>query len=242
MMLLFACVLFAGPLLAGSPAIDRAVPDPQVNYAIVDIRTRQVLAVRWSDIETPVPVGSLVKPFTALAYGTTFPELKCNGRTIKFAQALSESCNGYFLQLARSVRPEALDQVAARYSIPLPANDTPETLIGLGTGWRIPPLVLLRAYAELSQRSGEPAVVAIVQGLSRGATMGTSKALGSGVLAKTGTAPCVLEQHHAGDGFSLVLDPADAPNVALLVRVHNVPGSVAAKTAAQILRIIRSGK
>jgi cell division protein FtsI/penicillin-binding protein 2 len=74
------------------------------------------------------------------------------------------------------------------------------------------------------------------------AESGTAKALGRGVLAKTGTAPCVAPRMHAGDGFTMVLDPAEAPRIALLVRVHGVPGAEAAKTAVRILREMRSGK
>jgi hypothetical protein len=241
--LLTSCLVLGGaPIFIGAPAIDRAVPDSEVNYLILDVHTREVLAERWPGIETPVPVGSLVKPFTALAYGKEFPELECNGRRMKFAQALAESCNAYFLNLARNVTSEALTAVTAKYLLPAPRVISPETLIGLGKDWRIPPIALARAYAELSQRSGEMAVASILQGLSRGARAGTSAAIGPGALAKTGTAPCVEKIHHSGDGYSLVLEPADAPRIALLVRVHNVPGSEAAKTAAQILRIIRAGK
>ncbi len=202
------------------------------DYVVVDVHSREVLASHWEDPSKPIPVGSLVKPFTALAYGVPFPA--------GFEKALAESSNPYFLGLARKVDPESLRVVAAKYSIPAPTIDSPDTRIGLGTGWKIPPLALARAYAELSQRSGEPAVAAILRGLADGARSGTSSAIGPGALAKTGTAPCIEKRHHAGDGFSLVLYPAESPRIVLLVRVHNVPGKEAAKTAAQILKEVRS--
>jgi cell division protein FtsI/penicillin-binding protein 2 len=61
------------------------------------------------------------------------------------------------------------------------------------------------------------------------------------VLAKTGTAACVAERRDAGDGFAVVLEPAEQPRIALLVRVHGAPGASAAKSAARILRRIRIG-
>jgi cell division protein FtsI/penicillin-binding protein 2 len=235
------------------PVFDRAVPDPSVNYIVLDVATRQVVASRWPEMETPIPVGSLVKPFLALAYNAPFPEFECKGTAngcwrphphgrLSFIEALAQSCNAYFLNLARHTDAEALRRVSAKYGITPPSENSPETRIGLGTGWKISPLALTRAYAELAARSGEPAVQAILNGLERSAVSGTSSAIGAGVLAKTGTAPCAAEMRHAGDGYSLALYPAEAPRVAILVRVHNVPGAHAAATAAQLLKIIRSGK
>jgi hypothetical protein len=216
--------LFAALVLSGAPQA--------ADYIVIDIHTREVLAQHWEDASKPIPVGSLVKPFTALAHGFPFPA--------GFEKALAESSNPYFLNLARETRSESLRIIAQKYSIPTPTTDSPETRIGLGKGWQIPPLALLRAYAELSQRSGEPAVAAILHGLAEGARSGTSSAIGPGTLAKTGTASCIEKRHHAGDGFSLVLEPAESPRIALLVRIHNVPGKEAAKTAAQILHAVRS--
>ncbi len=35
-----------------------------VNFIAVDVHTRQVVERQWTDAEQPVPVGSLVKPFS----------------------------------------------------------------------------------------------------------------------------------------------------------------------------------
>jgi cell division protein FtsI/penicillin-binding protein 2 len=233
-----------------TPLIDRAAPD--ADYLVIDVRTREVLASRWADAQMPIPLGSLVKPFTALAYHGDFPEYECEGGDrcwlkrghgrLNFTQALAESCNSYFLQLSHHVDPADLRRIAMKYSIPAPSIDSPETRIGLGTGWQISPLALTRAYAELSLRTGEPVVNKILRGLAESARAGTAAAIRPGALAKTGTAPCLSNLHHTTDGYTLVLDPADAPRIALLVRVHNVPGAEAAKTAARILSIIRTGK
>jgi cell division protein FtsI/penicillin-binding protein 2 len=243
------------------PALERAFPQPELNYIVMDVRSREVLASRWPDANVPVPVGSLVKPFLAMAQGGArggrFPEFECKGAEsgcwlahghgrLTFSEALAQSCNGYFLNLARQVDSGALSMVAAKFGISPPRADTAEARIGLGDGWQIAPLQLVRAYAELAARRGEPHVDEILTGLERAARIGTARAIGAGVLAKTGTAECVRPlipgRRDAGDGFVLAMDPAEAPRVALLVRVHNVPGAEAAKAAAKMLGTIRTGK
>jgi len=219
---------------------------PDVNFLKVDIRTREVLERKWPAAETPVPVGSLVKPFLALAYGGDWPEFFCRGAAdrcwlsrghgrLKFPAALAQSCNAYFLNLAHAVDPHTLAVVAARFGIPPPEKDSPEARIGLGDGWRIAPLFLARAYAELATRASEPRVAEILEGMRMAAQSGTAKAIGGGRMAKTGTAACVAPRRDAGDGFALVFDPAETPRTVLLVRVHGAPGSAAAKVAARIL-------
>jgi stage II sporulation protein D len=246
---LLAAAFFSISPAVLTPLIDRAAPDAE--YLVIDIRTREVLASRWPDAQVPIPLGSLVKPFTALAYHGNFPEYECAGDRcwlkrghgrLNFTRALAESCNSYFLQLAQHIDPADIRRIAAKYQLPFPDTDSPETIIGLGTDWQISPLALTRAYAELSQRSGEPVVSKILHGMAESARTGTSSAIRPGALAKTGTARCLSNLHHSTDGYTVVLEPADAPRVALLVRVHNVPGAEAAKTAARILSIIRTGK
>src|SRR5882762_1616837 len=50
---------------------------------LFDARTGTLLSSRWEDPAKPIPLGSLVKPFTALAYGEThdnqFPSHICHG-------------------------------------------------------------------------------------------------------------------------------------------------------------------
>ncbi len=220
-----------------------ALSASDVNYIVVDVRTRQILEQDWPDADKPIPVGSLVKPFTALASSGPFPEFICRGTIdrcwlakghgrVGFREALAHSCNSYFLQLAKNVDAHSLAVVAAKFGIPRPDADTPEAKIGLGTGWQISPIALTRAYCELAERTAEPRVAEILSGLKLAAESGTASAVGRGVLAKTGTAPCLAKRQHAGDGFTIVLDP----HIAILVRVHGVPGAEAAKSAAIILQ------
>jgi cell division protein FtsI/penicillin-binding protein 2 len=217
-----------------------------VSYLIVDIRTREIVEQDWPGADRPIPVGSLVKPFTALASSGPFPELVCNGAIdhcwltkghgkIGFRDALANSCNSYFLQLARDVDAHSLAVVAAKFGIPPPDLETPEVRIGLGKDWQVSPLALTRAYCELTSRSVEPRVADILAGMKQAAESGTASAIGRGAFAKTGTAPCVAQRKHKGDGFTIVLAPSDAPRIAILVRVHGVPGAEAAKSAAIVL-------
>jgi cell division protein FtsI/penicillin-binding protein 2 len=224
-----------------------------VDYVAVDVRTRAVIGQRWADVETPIPVGSLVKPFTALAYSGAFPEFVCKGAAsgcwlahghgrIRFREALAQSCNAYFLNLSRDVDVQTLVVVSAKFGIEGPRVDSAETRIGLGDGWRISPLALVRAYAELSSRGSEPRVRENLDGMELAARSGTAGAIGGGALAKTGTASRAGDRGHHSDGFTLVLAPADSPRVALLVRVRGVTGADAAKSAARILRELRAGR
>jgi cell division protein FtsI/penicillin-binding protein 2 len=218
------------------------------DYISVDVRTREIVEQQWVDANRAIPVGSLVKPFLALAYPDDFPEFTCTGERcwlrrghgrLRFRAALAVSCNAYFLNLARRVNPSTLQTVAAKFGIPAPDEDTAEARIGLGTAWRISPVALARAYCELASRSGEPRVREILAGLRTSAESGTASALGRGVLAKTGTAPCVSEPKDVGDGFTVVMEPADGPRRVLLVRVHGTTGAEAAKSASRILRKLK---
>lgn len=221
-----------------------------VNYIVVDVQTRHVVKQDWPGAEVAIPVGSLVKPFTALAASGPFPEFVCRGTIDRcwfqkghgqeqFRDALANSCNAYFLALAKDVDAHSLAVVAAKFGIPPPTAETPEARIGLGRDWQISPLALTRAYCELTSRTVEPRVAEILAGMKQAADSGTASAIGRGALAKTGTAPCVAQRKHKGDGFTIILEPADAPRIAILVRVHGVPGAEAAKSAARLERSLR---
>lgn len=214
------------------------------DFVSIDVHTREVVEQHWADADRAIPVGSLVKPFLAMSYPGDFPEFTCTGKNcwlakghgrLQFRRALAVSCNEYFLNLARGVDTNTLAVVAAKFGIPAPDAETREARIGLGAGWKISPIALARAYAELAARSGEPRVAEILDGLRMSAESGTSSAIGRGFFAKTGTAPCVSVPRDAGDGFTLVMSMRRV----LLVRVHGVPGAAAAKSAREILRTLK---
>ncbi len=220
-----------------------------VSWILVDAASGRRVGAHWPEEARPVALGSLVKPFTVLAYGAShgyrFPEFVCSGGCwlprghgrLRIAEALAQSCNSYFDQLARTTAVDDVRTVAARYGIEAPAAGA--SLIGRADGWKITPLKLIRAYCELARRGGEPGVDEVLSGLAASAAHGTAKAVGGAALAKTGTAPCVHRPRAPGDGFTVVLFPAPKPRFGLLLRVHGVPGSESARRAGELLRVMR---
>lgn len=248
--------LAASPLLRAASlpdqsaaiVLERAFPDPGVSYLLLETASGRVIASRWDHPESPAPVGSLVKPFTALAYGEThdfhFPVYNCGGDICWLPQghgrmtittAIAHSCNAYFLDLARDVQPDALESVARRFSLNPPEPwSLPPALIGLHGSWRISPLAIARSYSELATRSADPGVSEMLTGMALSARSGTGRAAGKGAFVKTGTAPCIHEPRQMGDGFTIALYPTHTPRYTLLVRVHGVPGAVAASTCGRM--------
>jgi cell division protein FtsI/penicillin-binding protein 2 len=257
--------------------LERRFPQKEIEYILVDARSGDLLSSRWAGADEPAPLGSLVKPFTALAYGEEhnflFPEFECHGKSdrcwlprghghIGLEQAVAQSCNAYFLSLASGVKASSVAAVLRRYSIYDVGENVPtESLVGLGSAWKISPLRMLRAYAELVRRRDQPGAAEVVRGMQISESAGTGVAVGSALrksgataLTKTGTAPCVHgarddaggnDEHRgsfAGDGYVIALYPAVDPKFALMVRLHSAPGSKAAEVAGKMLRTIADGK
>src|SRR3954471_3898415 len=225
---------------SSSLLLERRFADPAIEYILLDARSGDVLTARWSEPNEAVPLGSLVKPFTALAYGEEhsfqYPEFECHGKgdrcwyprghgNIGVVQAVAQSCNAFFLNLASGLRPSSIAAVLRRYSIyDVSEKVSPESMVGLGSVWKISPLRMLRAYAELSRRRDQPGVSEIIRGMQISETSGTGLGVGSvlrksgaSAITKTGTAPCVhshdgnLEPStphgFAGDGYVIALYP-----------------------------------
>jgi hypothetical protein len=236
---------------------EREFSSSDISYLLFDARTGALLSSRWEDPAKPIPLGSLVKPFTALAYAEThhyqFPAHVCRGEAtgcwqarphgkLDLVSAISVSCNSYFRALAENLTGEQLIPVANRFGLdpPEPTLSGPP-LMGLGDQWPISPLKMARAYLEMYQRRDQPVVREIVAGMARSAREGTGKGVGDAVkhadaLVKTGTAPCTHPRAAPGDGFVVALVPANLPELLLLVRVHSVPGATASLTAGRMLR------
>lgn len=238
--------------------LERGFPGSEVSYLLLDAASGRVICSRWEHPESPVPVGSLVKPFTALAYGEThghrFPAYTCRGDAsqcwlprghgrMDISGAIAHSCNAYFLELARGVDAEALETVARRFSFNPPRPwSTPSVLIGLGETWGIAPLAIARAYGELAARAMEPGIAEVRAGLALSARLGTGRGVGAGAYVKTGTAHCIHEPREAGDGYAIALYPADAHRFTLLVRVHGVPGAKAAVVCGRMRAALGAAK
>jgi hypothetical protein len=244
---------------SAAEALNQSFPSRNVSFLLLDAHNGRVLASRWDHLEVPIPMGSLVKPFLALAYGEQhdfrYPGHTCRGTptgcwlpaghgNVDLTAAISYSCNSYFRMLTENLTAAEVSPTASRFGLEPPARDAAgPQLAGLGTRWRTSPLRMARAYLELVRRRRQPGVNQILDGMAESARHGTGAELRrafplSDALVKTGTAACTHSRRGQGDGFTVALVPADDPQILLLVRVHGVPGAQAAKTAGQMLRRI----
>ena len=236
--------------------LEREFSSSDISYLLFDARSGALLSSRWDDPAKPIPLGSLVKPFTALAYGEThenqFPSHICRGEAsgcwqvhphgkLNLVSAISVSCNSYFRALAENLTGEQLIPIAKRFGLdpPEPTLSGPP-LMGLGERWPIAPVKMARAYLELYHRRDQPVVREILAGMAQSARSGTGKGVGQALnhpdaLVKTGTAPCTHPHPAPGDGFVIAMVPANQPELLLLVRVHSVPGATASIVAGRML-------
>jgi hypothetical protein len=235
---------------------EREFSSSDISYLLFDARTGALLSSRWEDPAKPIPLGSLVKPFTALAYAEThhyqFPAHVCLGEAtgcwqarphgkLDLASAISVSCNSYFRELAANLTGEQLIPVANRFGLDPPDPTlTGPPLMGLGDQWPISPIKMAHAYLELYHRRDQPVVREILAGMARSAREGTGKGVGDAMkhtdaLVKTGTAPCTHPHAAPGDGFVVAMVPANQPELLLFLRVHSVPGATASLTAGRML-------
>jgi cell division protein FtsI/penicillin-binding protein 2 len=241
---------------SATQVLEREVTDSNVSYLLLDANSGVLLASRWEDYDKPIPLGSLVKPFTALAYAGAhdfrYPIFECRGKAsgcwqarphgkLDIVSAISFSCNSYFRSLAASVTSEQLIPVTRDFDLEPPdSNLAGPGLIGIGEQWGISPLHMARAYLELYRRREQPGVRELLAGMLQSAKRGTGAAVGhalrhSDAFVKTGTAPCTHAARAAEDGFVVAMVPAQAPEILLMVRVHGGPGAKAAETAGRML-------
>ena len=246
---------------SATEALARDFPSRDISFLLLDAHTGRVLASRWDDPDAPIPMGSLLKPFAALAYGEQhdfrYPSHTCRGTStgcwlprghghVDLTTAIAQSCNAYFRLLTTNLTAADVTSTATRFGLDRPGPETSGLeLAGLGTRWRTSPLRVAHAYVELVRQSQRPGVTQILNGMALSAQRGTGAEVHRAfpfplVLVKTGTAACTHSRHAAGDGFTVVLTPADDPQILLLIRVHGVPGAQAAKTAGQMLRRIEN--
>lgn len=236
--------------------LQREFQSSDVSFLLLDAHTGRVLASRWDDVEQPIPLGSLIKPFIALVYGEEhqfhYPTHMCKGEAggcwlprghgeVDIASAIGNSCNSYFRMLTTNMSSPDMVPAARRFGLEPPGSDlVGSDLIGVGNHWLISPLHMARAYLELYRRRDQPGAREVLAGMAQSAQQGTGLEVGralkrSTALVKTGTAACT---HHAGapgDGFVVALVPAEQPEFLLMVRVHGVPGAKAAVTAGRML-------
>lgn len=229
----------------------------EASYLLLDARSGAVLASHWENPEKPIPLGSLVKPFTAMAYAGghdfRYPIYECKGKAsgcwqpqphgkLDVISAVAVSCNTYFHLLAQNIPSEQLASLVQSFGIESPgAESTAADFMGVGARWRISPLHMARAYLELYRRKDQPGVSPLIEGMRQSALHGTGAAIGHQLkqtmaLVKTGTAPCTHASWAPADGFVLALSPAEQPEILLFLRIHSVTGAKAAETAGRMLR------
>lgn len=236
---------------SAAAVLARDFADPDLSYLLLDEEGR-IIAQRWDNAGQDIPVGSLTKPFMAVAYGRThesFPRLRCTGRKtcwlprghgmLQVREAIAFSCNSYFHQLVARAGP-GFQPVMESFA--LHGTGDPEQERSLTTA---SPLSLAGAYLELARYSRDPIVGTVLQGMALSAKKGTASAVGAELrgmtaLAKTGTAPCTHKKKAPGDGFALVIFPAEHPRTLLLVRLHGRPGFIAAGVAGRMIAKIES--
>ena len=235
----------------------RPRPAREPSYLLMDAGSGRLIHARWDDPHRPLPMGSLIKPFTALAYAEghrlTFPSFVCRGTIdscwlpaghgrVGIAAAIGESCNAYFRQLSLRTSPDGLVSTLRWFGMRASVADvTSASMVGFGEDLQLTPVAIARAYLELVARSSQPGVSPIVEGMALSARAGTGRAIGAamgqaGALTKTGTAPCVHSPRASADGYAVVIYPADRPRVALLVQAHGRTGAETAGVAAVLLR------
>jgi hypothetical protein len=245
-----------GPKTVPIPVGDGLQTVPDVPYLMVDATTGSSVALHWDDPGRPLPVGSLVKPFTALAYAAAhrfaYPTFVCHGAAdgcwlpaghgrIGIVEAIAGSCNAYFRQLSQSTSPEVFVSTLQSYGMTTyGAAITARAMVGLGDGLKLAPTQVASAYVELVARATQPGVSPILQGMEASARTGTGRAArpavgGAGGLVKTGTAPCVHSPGAGGDGYAVVIYPADRPRVVLLVQAHGRTGAETAGIAGNVI-------
>ncbi len=239
--------------------LGREFTGSEVSFLLLDVRTGAVLASRWDNPEKPIPMGSLVKPFIALAYGEEhqfrYPAHLCRGTAggcwlphghgqIGISDAIADSCNSYFRMLTARMTSADVIPAAGRLGLDPPASQlSGADLIGVGNRWLVSPLHMAHAYLELNRRRDQPGAREVVEGMALSARQGTGSEVDralphSSALVKTGTAACTHHDRAPGDGFVVALVPAEQPELLLMVRVHGVPGARAALTAGRMLRRI----
>jgi cell division protein FtsI/penicillin-binding protein 2 len=236
--------------------LQRDFSDPNISYLLVDAATGEQIAARWEDPDKPVPVGSLVKPFAALAYAQhhdSFPKFICHGTSdrcwlprghgeLNLTSAIAQSCNAYFRKLSRQLPREDVDDTIRRYGAGELRTDAPlNSFYGIEDAWRMSAHQVVSAFRKLAT-SQDRGAAEVRRGMLLSAKEGTSRVLShtihGGALAKTGTAPCSHLVKAPGDGFVVVMFPADSPKNILVVRLHGSTGAKSAEVAAKMLTLI----
>jgi len=261
-------------------AVDQvAIEAPAARIVVLDIVTgRMLAALRLNDAgRTLAAPGSTLKPLVLYGLvdaGRWNPQqrvvcdrqlviagrsLACShppGPPFNAREALTWSCNSYFAEVARALKPGDLgrllrltglldvtglahDEAIAEFREPQGTTDNQLALLG-AEGVRVSPLELAVAYRWLAQQlAAHPDTVAtqvVRAGIKDSVAFGMAGQANLhkvSVAGKTGTAEG--ETSHRTHGWFVGLAPASNPSVVVVVFTPSGRGSDAARIAGELL-------
>ncbi len=252
---------------------------PEARVIVLDLHQGRVLAAHRLEqaAHTLAAPGSTLKPlilYELLASGRWNPErriactraLEIAGRRLACSHphappfdarnALAWSCNTYFAEVARALRPDELaallrstgllattglarDEAAGDFREPHTTEEVQLTFLGV-ENIRITPLELAVAYRRLAEEIAahrDTAAATVVQsGLADSAAFGMAQPAGQGAMSvagKTGTAESTGS--HQTHGWFAGFAPAVSPEVVIVVYLPSGRGADAAHIAGLLL-------
>ncbi len=253
--------------------------EPEARIVVLDLGTGRLVAAHRLDetARTLAAPGSTLKPlvlYSLMAAGRWKPErhvscsrhLTIDGHRLDCThppappfdarEALTWSCNSYFAEVARTLRPGELGQLlrptglldvtglareeaTAEFREPHTVDNAQLALLGV-EGVRVTPLELAAAYRwlalALAAHSGTEASQVVRAGLQDSASFGMAGHASLGgvpVLGKTGTAEGTASSRT--HGWFAGIAPAGKPQVVVVVYLPAGRGADAARVAGDLL-------
>lgn len=223
------------------------------------VRSRGQIQIIGAPREARVSVGSLQKPFLMRAWASTHsrkatPRLVCTKTSgcwrpgghgsLDLRGAIRESCNSYFLQIARETSSDAIRGSFRDAGFSWAGEMSDAEAIGLPgpAAVTIAPERLLASYTELVRSpwiSREDVRRELIEGMKESASTGTASGLRLfGFMAKTGTVPALDGAPLRTSGFVMAVDDGGFAFLGLLRRGT---GREAAIRAGDEIAKIRTG-
>lgn len=223
------------------------------------VRNRGQIQILGTPREARLSVGSLQKPFLMQAWASAHareatPRIMCTRTSgcwrpgghgsLDLRGAIRESCNFYFLQIARDTPAEVIRESFLDAGFSWAGEMSEAEAIGLPgpAAVTIEPERLLASYAELVRSpwiDREDVRRELLEGMRESAFLGTASGLRLfGFMAKTGTVPALDGTPLRTSGFVMALDDGGFAFLGLLRRGT---GREAAIRAGDQIEKIRTG-
>jgi cell division protein FtsI/penicillin-binding protein 2 len=207
-----------------------------------------------------VQPGSTIKPLTLLALleadklkksdGYLCPgKLFLNGHSLNcshprvalamnVSRAIAYSCNCAVAHFAERFDPDELPRFLTRFGFSSVRSGAPRELQALGEeGVRVTAMELLAAYRRLANRSTEPGIAPIIEGLEGAIEFGTAQGARLDQIQVAGKTGSVQTEQGIRAAWFAGFAPSRAPEVAVTVLVQGQSGGAdAAPVAGRILR------